>query len=362
MIDGVRRRGAKLPIVHNTDDFVRHYIGEAEKAWRHGSGQEVTLVFGQLTIVVRFIGSSLENVVLPVLRHAAAKNNPTTPQTIVYAVACDETGFPNPPPEWPFPIDSKAAQMRTHWNLADGPVLSSDESRGIWHLHDMSRQVGLYWVSSTAELPYWEYGSALRHHIFWGSLACNQCMLHCAVVSRGQRGALIAGPGGSGKSTLTAAAIQSGWHTTGDDFVAISNLDKPVSYRLFDVLKLTGMAETVFREISSQALNPERVAGEKALIRLSDACPQSFVESIPLDVILSAKLVHEPESRIVPTSRLNLVRALVPNTASLVRTGFEQIFSFSSELMRSLPCFEFQIGKNPIEALQVLDAFLQEQK
>lgn len=342
------------------DEFIRQHIVAAEQTWTAHEGREVLVQLGRLVIAVRFIGSDLEDVILPVLRHAVV-TGPASPDTVVYAVACDETGFAEPPDEWPFPLDTPAAQLRTHWNPDDGPVLSSDESRGIWHLHDMSRQVGLYWVKTTRGLPYWEHGSALRHHIFWGSLACNQGILHSAVISNGRHGAMIAGPGGSGKSTITAAAMQSGWRTTGDDFVVISNPQHPVSHRLFDVLKLTGMAEEMFGEFAAQAMNPGRAEGEKAIIRMSGACPDSFVESLPVTVILSARLSHEPKSRIVPASRLQLVRALVPSTASLMRTGLEDIFAFSSELLRNLPCFEFQIGKNPFEGLEVLDAFLKDQ-
>jgi len=192
-------------------------------------------------------------------------------------------------------------------------------------------------------------------------MARKQGILHSAVISNGMQAAMITGPGGSGKSTITAAAMQSGWRTTGDDFVVISTPQKPVSHRLFDVLKLTGMAKKMFGELAAQAMNPGRGREERAIIRLSRVCPEGFVESLPISVFLSAKLSDKSRSRIVPASSMQLVRALVPSTSALMRTGFEDIFAFSSELLKNLPCFEFQIGKDPFEGLQVLDTFLRGQ-
>ena len=158
---------------------------------------------------------------------------------------------------------------------------------------------------------------------------------------------------------MTATAIQAGWQTTGDDFVIISNGSPPCSHRLYDLIKLTGMAEARFPDIVTHALNPQRQDGEKALVKLTSVCPAQFVRSLPVNAIFCAGLSGKPDSCIRPISPITAVRALAPSTAAILRTGFADIFAFSSKLARALPCYEFLIGADPDEGLTMLGEFME---
>lgn len=346
-------------VTPDIETFISAHIQKAETDWPASGGEEFTLQLGNAVIAVRLLSAGLRDLILPVLQHAVMRADNACPQSTIYAVASDAAGWPDPPEEWPFPVTSAAARLRTHWNTASGLALSSDESRGIWHLHDLNRNTGLYWVRSTKGLPYWEAGSPLRHHLNWASTGLNQAMLHAAVIGQQGRSVMLAGPGGSGKSTMTATAIQAGWQTTGDDFVIVSNDDQPISHRLYDLIKLTGMAEDRFPEIVTHALNPVRQDGEKALVKLTSVCPTRFVRSLPVHAILCTSLSGCRKSSIRPISPVATVKALAPSTAAILRTGFADIFAFSSKLARTLPCHEFLIGADPDEGLAVLGCFME---
>lgn len=342
--------------------FVRRVIADASFRWSE-SGAEHCFRLGALTLRLRTCGAALDPVILPVLRHAqtaepTAKNDGII---TVYAVSHEDDGFPAPPAEWPFEAGEADAVARTVWDNEAGVAVVSDESRGIWHLHDLSAGTGVYWVGAAARLPAWEYGSPLRHHIHWGALTTGQAMLHSAVVGENGVGVMLAGPGGSGKSTLTAAAISSGMQTTGDDIVLVSRSGADWrSHSLFDTMKLTGMAETLFSGLAAQAVNQDRRPGEKALIPISTTIRDALVPQIAVKALVSCKLTGEDASVIRPASRFEMIRALSPSTSKILRTGHSEIFQQVASLSRSLPCHEFLIGNDPMEATTVLRGFVRE--
>jgi len=53
------------------------------------------------------------------------------------------------------------------------------------------------------------------------------------------QGLLLVGPGGSGKSTLTAYAVEQGMHTNGDDYVLVDlRDDMPQCWSIYRTIKL----------------------------------------------------------------------------------------------------------------------------
>lgn len=338
--------------------FIADSIDEASAFWARNSGKECHIVLGRSRIALRMMGSSIAEVVLPTLRHAVVDAD-AEPDAIIYAVDSETAGFPAPPETWPFETDSENGRLRIHWTEQAGPAMSSDESRGIWHLHDRAKGVGLYWIRSARDLPFWEAASPLRHHIHWISMDKAQGMLHAAVVSAGAGGTMLVGRGGSGKSTMTAAALRRGWRVTGDDFVLVTLDPTPQSYPLYDIIKLSGMAETMFDEFSAEALNPDRLPDEKMLARISGRETGNFADRLPITAAFSLRLTGAERSAIQKTSSFEIVSAVAASSSLILRTGLRETFAFTSSLARKVPCYRFGVGRDPLEALDTLEGFME---
>lgn len=340
--------------------FIRDSLRNARRLWQHTGGMERVYSFGGMTLRVRLIGGSLQQVVEPVLAHALQPAAEHSSDAAIYALDSALAGCPAPPANWPFEVETEDGNLRTCWKPELGLAMSSDESRGIWHLMDLEMMEGLYWVSDASTLPGWEYGSPLRHFIQWTAQANGQSMVHAAAVSPGpgRPGVLLVGAGGSGKSTMTAAAIEAGWLTTGDDFVIIQAKSRPVTYPVFDVMKLIGNAEMEFPEIAGHAINTSRAQDEKALVPITAVGKSQFTRSLGVCAALSLSLAHAPGSRIEPAGKTQLVAALAPSTMKILRTGLRETFSFCSELVRLLPCYSFTVGNDPREGLSALRNFI----
>lgn len=344
--------------------FIRKHVARAVAAASSGNWPCHCFRFGNLALDLHTSNRSIADTLTPVIEHARDANRNVAGSRII-AVDAGASDFPFPPEHWPFETDTMDGRLRLCWRPEESVAMVSDESRGIWHLFDFRTMSGLYWVNSSKGLPFWEHGSPLRHFIQWTAIACAPAtsMVHGAVLSFNGHGVLLAGPGGSGKSTLTAAAIRSGWQTVGDDFILIDcGLPKITGYSIYDIMKLTGMAETLFADAVKLAINPHRKDTEKALVPISRAAETAFVGELQISDIAVVGLSDETASRLVPASKFDVVAALAPSTMKVLRTGLQQTHTFCSQLARQLPAVKLVSGQDPMETLSRLQCFLEGRK
>ncbi|MFO1088008.1 MAG: hypothetical protein U1E46_00350 [Hyphomicrobiales bacterium] len=342
------------------DSFIREQLAEAARLWLTRGGTRLQFEIANRTVELRCISGPPSKDFFMVLEHAKRMEPLHVPQSVVYLLDAAASRTAPPPSTWIFPDETLQDSQRVCWRPEAGLALVSDDSRGIWHLFDLHTKTGLYWLRSASELPAWEYGSPLRHFVHWTALAGGQGMVHAAAIARNGVGVLLAGRGGSGKSTMTAAAIASGWETVGDDFVIVEASDGPVAYPIFDIMKLTGMAEGLYRDAVNRAVNPARAPDEKALIPITALAGDRFVPRVPIKALLAMRLSGAQNSAITPCTRVDALAALAPSTMNILRTAMPETLAFCGALMRQVPAYTLNVGTDPNEGLRVLDAFLEE--
>ena len=335
-------------------DFISNGLALAEVTWRSLGGSEYHYQFGPVTMSVRFIGDTLVDIIDPAIMHRRLETPPATISGIIYALDAMALGVILPPDVWPLPVIRREHQQRMHWQPSEGLALASDESRGIWHLFDMDRREGIYWIRSGRDLPSWEPGAPLRYFIHWLAYLERAQLIHAAGLAYDGSGLLLTGAGGSGKSTTTAAAIASGWQTAGDDFVLVENTSWPLIHSIYDTVKLAGMALEVVPDMAKLAVNPQRSPDDKARIHLRHTHNNRLVASMPVSAIFSLHITNEEITNIVPASKAAIMKALAPSTLFLLRTGMQESFAQISELINNMSCYSIELGKNPFEAVEVL--------
>lgn len=190
-----------------------------------------------------------------------------------------------------------------HWNPEGGTGLATDESRGIWNLYDREKNCALYWINNTFSLPPWEAASPFRIILHWLALQHKRQLIHSACIQFGDAAALLTGAGGSGKSTTTAAAIESGYTTCGDDFVLL-NPNLPLTcHAVYDTINLTEKALQLNLKIGDFACNLKRDVEEKIRVHLQQAKPTSFTHSLQPEAIYSVRVGHRKKPKFCPVAR-----------------------------------------------------------
>jgi hypothetical protein len=82
---------------------------------------------------------------------------------------------------------------------------------------DRARGLGFYWTEDVAAIPDYEHCAPLRKLLAWWMSSRGHQVVHAAAVGRDDGGVLIAGRGGSGKSTTALACLDSDLRFAGDD-------------------------------------------------------------------------------------------------------------------------------------------------
>jgi hypothetical protein len=112
---------------------------------------------------------------------------------------------------------------------------------GLLFAVDLESNTAFCWKRDTSALPYWEIVSPFRPllHCWFRSQGIQ--LLHAAAVGTQEGGLLLAGRGGSGKSTTALACLNSSLRYLSDDFCTIGQQDGVYSaFGLYATAKLEG--------------------------------------------------------------------------------------------------------------------------
>jgi hypothetical protein len=347
---------APAPLDREARDFCRAAIAHAERATR-GRAREHSFRLCERGVELRVAGDAYEERLTRALRHAAVEPQTGAAAALrVFALDARAAGG-EPPPRWPFPYADPRHLERLHVTRERDAYLRLDEDTRTWQVFDRASGRAALWTADAERLPEWEQSFPLRSLLGWLLAPSAETLAHAAVICCGERGLLLAGAGGSGKSTTTAACLDAGLETCGDDFVAVTGGRSPRAHALFDTLKLDARALALFPRLAAQVAGPP-APGAKARIHLFEHAPRGLRASCTLDAIVVPSLAPGVATRIVPLPKSAALRALAPTTVFLTRGAEAETTAKLGALVRRLPTHALRIGGSPGEAARGLRALL----
>jgi hypothetical protein len=299
---------------------------------------------GPLALQVAAAGFAPGEQPLSLLRYLAAA--PEAPGGLSWRVTLlGPRGPLGPPPaEWPFAIRDAAGFHRTLWAPEHGVALASDEERGVWSLADLAARRAVLWLADPARLPEWEITQPLRHVLHWAAIGAGAVLAHGAAFGTPEAQVLVAGPGGTGKSTLTAGAVAAGLDVLAEDLCWVDlSPPAPRAFRLYDSIKLTPEGLARFAAAARLAGHAEPFA--KPTARL----PAAASPSAPLTALfcLAGRFAATPSAR--PLAKARAFALLAPSTLFLMRTAGREAAARLRRLVEALPAFELVPGGDPAE-------------
>lgn len=215
----------------------------------------------------------------------------------------------------------------------------------ILSMFDREQNLAVYWIKDAQEIPYYEHGSPLQTILNWWTKNHQRQYVHAGAVGLSTGGVLIAGKGGSGKSTSCLACIDSELNYASDDYCLVSRQPQPYVYSLYNTVKLVGMDDFKrFPQLTSMITNRETLAEEKAMIFLHQHYAQKIVKGFPIKAILAPTITGKKDTKITPTSPMTALKALAPSTLfQLSRTG-KQALQTMSALAQEVDCYNLELG------------------
>ena len=219
---------------------------------------------GPATIRLRVVGPTLGARLVPALAGAEPDADVPVDATIT-AWATTEAGQSLPPLGF---LPRPDGEPRSTYVADEGAGISTwfQPLESAISLFDHRRAEGWYCVREAARLPPWESAAPLRALLRWALADHHLHLVHAAAVGRDGRALLLAGRGGSGKSTSTALAVGAGMATTGDDYVVLhAPPDGPGPLTVHALYRTVKLDAALLAERDPGAASVEAGHGKRAL-------------------------------------------------------------------------------------------------
>ncbi len=169
-------------------------------------------------------------------------------------------------------------------------------------------------------------------------------LVHAGLVSLRGQGVLIAGPGGSGKSTLSVASMLDGLDFLGDDCVAVSAGNG--KFEGFSVYGSTALDPTHlarFPALAGVASLASR-SDEKAVLPIAQHYAGGVASETTIRAIVLPRVSHGEHAVIHPASGKEALLALAPSSILKRAVPAAAALARIASMVRGLPSFRLDMG------------------
>jgi len=237
----------------------------------------------------------------------------------------------------------------------DGLMILSQPANNTISMLDIEKNVAVWWIGDAARVSYSDRSSPLRMILRrWASRHGIQ-LAHSAAIGYHSGGVLLAGRGGSGKSTTALACLKAGLLYAGDDHCLLSINPGPFVHSLYnsgklnadDVGKISGLSE---------ALNTsDQMVGEKALFFLFKPFPERIVTGFSLSAVLIPRVTGNQKTRIREVSPARGFLAIAPSTVfQLKEEEKKEANLVLGSFVRQVPNYFLELGTELSEIPEVV--------
>jgi hypothetical protein len=320
---------------------------------------------GSYTLCLRFAGSGLIPQIAPALSHLMTEAT-QTPDLTICLWDSTSTGT-----ALPLLIGNLVELVRLHWTDYLSPrkeIKGYDGERIRTNFHigpnilsvlDHQSNLACYWIENAADIPYWEKGSPLQTILNWWTTAHHHQYVHAGAVGTPDGGVLLAGKGGSGKSSTALACVHSELVYVSDDYCLVTTEPKPYVYSLYNTAKLKGKADLErFPNLAALVKNIDRLSSEKAMLFLAEQFPEKIVQGFPIQAVLIPQVTGKPDTHLRPTTAGAALKALAPSTIFQLAGSGATALKMMSSLIKQVPCYVLELGTDMAQIPEVITRLL----
>lgn len=171
--------------------------------------------------------------------------------------------------------------------------------------------------------------------------------VHAGLVSSGERGLLLVGNGGAGKSTASIAALMAGMDYLGDDFVGFSQDGNQVTGFGFYASCLLDRHHILnFPQLADASLAPNLAIEHKNVAFLGERLKPQLRHECSVQAIAMPRVIPDPRSSFEPAKKIEALRAIAPTSVMYLPRPSKEAFHRLSDMVNALPCYWFNSGSN----------------
>ncbi len=357
--------------------FFEELAREHAETVAHTHEQSCEVSFADRSIKLRFAGNELADALLPPFRSrplrsaaGAGEFDSTAAASGATTVLDANAGSDATIALWQ-ERDVSGGALPIPWREGDlaargllrgpaGSELVAVHELGYHAITLIDRRAGLilHRVPDVASLPWWERAAPLRPALFWALSGPDRHLVHAGAVGDERGGVLLAGAGGSGKTTVALAALAAGMSYVADDYLLLHTAPEPVAWNLFGTAKLdAGHLARIPRFASVASISPDPVADEKWVLDVAGLCADALAPSLPIRAIVVPR-IHGGRSALRPASAGVALLALAPSTAFQMPYDDGAVVASLATVARSVPAFLLEVGDDVQELVGAIDEVL----
>ena len=306
---------------------------------------------------LRFAGSALPPYVVRALAHLSI-DPVRDPALTICLWDSVSTHTPMPPPPWGPNDYLQAGEIREYIN--ERFFTAFQIGVGVLSVLDFERGLGLYWIKSPQDIPYFESGAPMRVLLHPWLSRQRLIPVHAGAVGLPNGGVLLVGKGGSGKSNTALACLESRLLYASDDFCVLRTQPALTVFSLFGTGKVGAGDLQRLPFLASRISNREHLQEEKALFYLNEHFPEKLLRTFPIKAILIPRVTGKPQTALQPATPAAALASLAPSTVILAPRLAGATFQQLSGIVRQVPCYHLNVGTDPAQIpLVILDLLSQ---
>jgi hypothetical protein len=343
--------GAAPPLPAWLDDLSSGFERAAEAV----GVAELRLRIAALPVRVRFAGVQLGEQLGPAFDHLRDRSE-DEPLLTIHAWDSEQS-HTQPPP---LPALGAADPRGTTFYAADeGRRLATRPVLGQLSAYDSNRRTGWFWCRSGSELPFWERAAPFRQLLHWWLPEHGKLLVHGAAVGHASGGLLLAGRGGSGKSTCALSTLTSPLLYAGDDYVAIGVGSEPRVFSLYCTGKLVPSHARLLPHLPAPTFAGDGKLEEKSVFYVAERFPERMSGGFPLAAVVAPR-IHGSAPAFTRIGAAEALSALAPSTLLQLVPAQGEALTAMAGVLRRVPAYRLDVG-GPVDLLPAaLDRLLEE--
>lgn len=303
---------------------------------------EKKFALGRHIVRIRIAGQGMAARMTRAFDHLATPASAAPDFTVcLWDDASTQTQMPLPPWTW---AETRAPRGEIYGYNTERFYTSYNMYDGILQLFDQNTGTGMYWTPDARTLPTYEWAAPLRTILHWFMQARGSQLLHAGAVGTAKGGVLLAGKGGSGKSTSVLACLNSDLYYAADDYCLVSLEPQPYVYSLFNSAKLTTDSVKRLPHLASAIAFSEQDTKEKAVLYLVNGWQSKLIEGFPLVALVLPRVRGGTDTTLVPATPADGVRALGLSTLMQLPRANAVTAQRIAALANALPCYFLELG------------------
>lgn len=215
-----------------------------------------------------------------------------------------------------------------------------------------------YIVRNANQLPWWVEGSPFQVILHTWLQEKGFQLTHTAIVGNETQSVLLAGKGGSGKSTTTLVCLESGLNSLGEDYCILTPNEPALGFSVYNSAKWTSHTRELFTQYEQWIQNPLEAEREKALVFYQDIYPKQMKISLPLRSAIAVSVGDKKDPILETSDSLHTLQNIMMSTVKQLPFCSAKTMRTFKKIIEPLKHYRLVLGRDMQANVQVIQELL----